>query len=63
MLIVLAIGIILTYFIMDLDYSQVQNVQFEDDDYYYYVTAVPKIRLAREEKKVKKITGSNKRRE
>lgn len=62
-LIVLAIGIILTYFIMDLDYSQAQNVQFEDDDYYYYVTAVPKIRLTREEKKVKRITGSNKRRE
>jgi hypothetical protein len=26
-----------------LDYKHTQRVQFEDDDYYYYVKAVPKI--------------------
>ena len=26
-----------------LDYSAVEHVQFEDDDYYYYVKAVPKV--------------------
>lgn len=47
------VGVILNYFIMDLDYSRIEKVQFEDDDYYYYVTAVPKIRIVEEEKEVK----------
>ncbi|MCR5053474.1 MAG: hypothetical protein K6A69_01360 [Lachnospiraceae bacterium] len=56
--VVLLLGVILTLFFRDLDYTRVENVQFEDDEYYYYVTAVPKIRIAEEEKRVKKITGS-----
>lgn len=52
---VLVVGFILNYFILDLDYSRIEKVQFEDDDYYYYVTAVPKIRIVEEEKEVKKI--------
>ena len=31
---------------MILDYTAVEHVQFEDDDYYYYVKAVPKIDVA-----------------
>lgn len=38
-----------------LDYTAVERVQFEDDDYYYYVKAVPKIRVSLPDKKVKKI--------
>ncbi len=55
-LIVLVIGILMTYFLMDLDYHRIEKVQFEDDDYYYYVTAVPKIRIETEQKTVTKIT-------
>lgn len=51
-----AVGFVMTYFLTGLNYSRVERVQFEDDDYYYYVTAVPKIRLTEEEKTVKKIT-------
>lgn len=40
---------------LNLDYSRTERVQFEDDDYYYYVKAVPKIVMAPQEKKVKKI--------
>ena len=54
-ILVLLVGIILNYFVLDLDYSRIEKVQFEDDDYYYYVTAVPKIRIAEEDKEVKKI--------
>ncbi|QFJ53998.1 hypothetical protein [Pseudobutyrivibrio xylanivorans] len=54
-IIVLLVGVILNYFVMDLDYSRIEKVQFEDDDYYYYVTAVPKIRIAEEDKEIKKI--------
>ncbi len=53
-IIVFAVGMILNYFILDLDYSRIEKVQFEDDDYFYYVTAVPKIRIAEEDKEVKK---------
>ena len=34
---------IVQFFRMVLDYSAVESVQFEDDDYYYYVKAVPKL--------------------
>ncbi len=54
-IITLAVGVLLNYFVLDLDYSRIEKVQFEDDDYYYYVTAVPKIRIAQEDKEVKKI--------
>lgn len=40
-----------------LDYSAVENVQFEDDDYYYYVKAVPKIKISAGVSKVKKISS------
>ncbi len=33
---------ILQYFCFDLDYNRTERVQFEDDEYYYYVKAVPK---------------------
>lgn len=50
------IGLLTMYIFRDLDYTRVERVQFEDDDYYYYVTAVPKIRLAEEISEVKQIT-------
>ena len=39
-----------------MDYSRTENVQFEDDEYYYYVKAVPKIGVAVPEKQVMHIT-------
>ena len=40
-----------------LDYSRVERVQFEDDEYYYYVKAVPKASVTPEEKQVKQISS------
>ncbi len=60
--IVLIIGFATNYMVLDLDYSRAQKVQFEDDDYYYYVTAVPKIRLVEESKEIKKITPAKRSR-
>ena len=37
-------------------YSRTENVQFEDDEYYYYVKAVPKVVVQMPEKQVKHIT-------
>lgn len=38
-----AAGILVQFFCFRLDYRKVQHLQFEDDDYYYYVKAVPKL--------------------
>lgn len=42
-----------------LDYTAIENVQFEDDDYYYYVKAVPKLEVGVQERKVKRISGAD----
>ena len=47
--------LVLEFFAFNLDYSRTEKVQFEDDEYYYYVKAVPKITVATPERKVKKI--------
>ena len=38
-----------------LDYTAVEKVQFEDDDFYYYVKAVPKVNISLREMDVKHI--------
>lgn len=43
-----------------VDYSRVENVQFEDDEYYYYVKAVPKIVVTAKDVKVKRINTRKK---
>lgn len=53
----IVIGLILNFFIFSVDYSRTERVQFEDDDYYYYVKAVPKLNMAVTEVKVKKINS------
>ncbi len=50
------IAFLVQFFRFNLDYSRTEKVQFEDDEYYYYVKAVPKMAMAAPEKKVKKIT-------
>lgn len=49
------IGFCLEFFIFSVDYSRTQRIQFEDDEYYYYVKAVPKIAVSVPEKTVKRI--------
>jgi hypothetical protein len=34
---------IVRFFIFNVDYLRIENVQFEDEDYYYYVKAIPKV--------------------
>ncbi len=47
---VVALGI--EFFYMDLDYTRTERVQFEDDEYYYYVKAVPKRNVTVTEKNI-----------
>jgi len=46
---------VLQFFVFSVDYSRTERVQFEDDEYYYYVKAVPKLSVATPTKTVKKI--------
>ncbi len=50
------LAFLVQFFRFNLDYSRVEKVQFEDEEYYYYVKAVPKMAVSTPEKKVKKIT-------
>ena len=59
-LISLAVSLVLEFFCYNLDYSRIERVQFEDDEYYYYVKAVPKVYVARKDKRVKRITPRKK---
>lgn len=42
------------------DYSRKETVQFEDDEYYYYVKAIPKLGMPSKKKDVKTITDNEK---
>ena len=46
---------VVQFLFFNVDYTRTEKVQFEDDEYYYYVKAVPKISVAAPDKKVKKI--------
>lgn len=56
-LISLLIAGIYTFFVFAVDYSRTEYVQFEDDDYYYYVKAVPKLMVSAPDVKVQKINA------
>ncbi|MDO4284665.1 MAG: hypothetical protein Q4C60_04940 [Eubacteriales bacterium] len=49
---------VIQFFAFNLDYSRTESVQFEDDDYYYYVKAVPKVTVSTKARTVKKISAS-----
>ena len=51
--IALVLGFLLQFLFMNLDYARTERVQFEDDEYFYYVKAVPKKMVTSEEKTVK----------
>ncbi len=51
----IVVGMILEVFFFSVDYSRSENLQYEDDEYYYYVKAVPKVGVATPEKTIKRI--------
>lgn len=48
------IAVVAQFFKTVVDYSRVENTQFEDEEYYYYVKAVPKIVMTKQQKNVKR---------
>lgn len=56
-IIAILVAIVVQFFKTVVDYSSVENTQFEDDDYYYYVKAVPKVSSGNKNKS-KNVSGS-----
>ncbi len=52
------VAMVIKFFVFNLDYARTEKVQFEDDEYYYFVKAVPKVNLSTSDKKVKKVKSS-----
>ncbi|MCF0132624.1 MAG: hypothetical protein HUJ72_02035 [Blautia sp.] len=51
------LALVLEFFVFGGNYSRTERVQFEDDEYYYYVKAVPKAYIPTSERSIKRITA------
>lgn len=54
------VSFVIQFFFFSLDYSRTERLQFEDDEYYYYVKAIPKAMVSGMDKKVTKFSGKEK---
>ncbi|MDO5402017.1 MAG: hypothetical protein Q4F11_01135 [Eubacteriales bacterium] len=57
-----AIGYVCRILFFAVDFKRTEYVQYEDDEYYYYVKAVPKINVVNADVKVKQINARKTRR-
>ena len=55
-----AIAMVYHFFVFAVDYSRTEYTQFEDDDYVYYVKAVPKFVVSKPDVKVQRINNPGK---
>lgn len=51
------VGTVLEFFVFGGDYTRTERLEYEDDEYYYYVKAVPKASVTTSERSIKKITA------
>jgi len=58
-LLAVCVVFVIKFFAFNLDYTRIEKVQFEDDEYYYYVKAVPKVTVSTPAPKVKQINKAN----
>ena len=57
------LSLVLEFFLFSVDYNRTEYVQFEDDEYYYYVKAVPKLTVTPPQREVKRFAVNSKGRE
>lgn len=48
-LLAVVVGVIISFLFMSVDYKKTEVVEFEDDEYHYYVKAIPKLHLEKNE--------------
>ena len=58
----IVLGYLLQILFFSVDYKRTEFVQYEDDDYYYYVKAVPKVNITNADVKVKRINAQKAKR-
>jgi len=51
------LGYLLQILFFSVDYKRTESVQYEDDEYYYYVKAIPKVNIVNQDVKVKRINA------
>ena len=51
------LGLVLEFFAYGGDYTRTERLEYEDDEYYYYVKAVPKALVTTSERSIKKINA------
>ena len=51
------LGLVLEFFVFGGDYTRTERLEYEDDEYFYYVKAVPKASVATSERSIKKINA------
>ena len=51
------LALVLEFFAFGGDYSRAERLEYEDDEYFYYVKAVPKASVATSERSIKKINA------
>ena len=56
MILSVLLAFVYNFLIFSVDYTRTEYVQYEDDDYYYYVKAVPKMAVSTPDVKVQKIS-------
>ena len=57
LLVSVVLVLIYEFFTFAVDYSRTEYLQYQDDDYYYYVKAVPKISVSTPDVKVHRISS------
>lgn len=57
------IAFLMQFLFFNLDYSRTERLQFEDDEYYYYVKAVPKAVVSGTDKQIKRFGGKDEKEE
>ncbi len=53
-----AVGLVVEFLFLSVDYTRTEYLEYEDDEYHYYVKAVPIISVAKKEKTVKRINDN-----
>ncbi len=53
------IAFVIQFLFFNVDYSRVERLQFEDDEYYYYVKAIPKSLVAGSDKQIKRFNSTD----
>lgn len=51
------IALMVQFFIHSVDYTRTERMEFEDDEYYYYVKAVPKVTITQAQREIKTIVA------